>query len=90
MSNIELDDRGLLLRCPQCGQRNRMTYERLGQTFRCGKCRSELHAPNEPVEVKSESTFDALTRYTNKTRRAQYSRSSSARTLSTPLNWRRN
>src|SRR5689334_10802065 len=63
MNNIELDDRGLLLRCPQCGQRNRMTYERLGQTFRCGKCRTELHAPAEPVEVKSESAFDAITRH---------------------------
>lgn len=63
MSNIELDDRGLLLRCPQCGKRNRLTYERLGQTFRCGKCRTELHAPDEPVEVKRESDFDALTRY---------------------------
>ena len=63
MNTIELNDRGLLLRCPQCGQRNRMTYERLGQTFRCGKCRTELHAPGEAVEVKSESAFDALTRY---------------------------
>jgi thioredoxin 2 len=62
MNNIELDDRGLLLRCPQCEQRNRMTYERLGQTFRCGKCRTELHAPAEPVEVKSDSAFAALTR----------------------------
>jgi thioredoxin 2 len=25
MSTIELDDRGLLLACPQCGQRNRLT-----------------------------------------------------------------
>ena len=63
MNNIELADGGLLLRCPQCGQRNRMTYERLGQTFRCGKCRTELHAPAEPVEVKSESAFDAITRH---------------------------
>ena len=62
MNTIDLDDRGLLLRCPQCGQRNRMTYERLGQIFRCGKCRTELHTPDGPVEVKNESAFDALTR----------------------------
>src|SRR5688572_27224969 len=62
MHTIDLDDRGLLLSCPQCGQRNRVTYERLGQTFRCGKCRTELRAPDEPVEVKSESAFGALTR----------------------------
>ena len=35
MSTLELDDRGLLLACPQCGQRNRLIYQRLGQTFRC-------------------------------------------------------
>ena len=63
MNNIELDERGSLMACPNCGQRNRMLYERLGQTFRCGKCRTTLHAPAEPVEVKSESAFDALTRY---------------------------
>jgi thioredoxin 2 len=59
-TNIELDDRGLVLPCPNCGQRNRMTNERLSETFRCGKCNTELRAPGEPVEVKSEAMFDAL------------------------------
>ena len=45
MENIELDERGLLVPCPQCGKRNRMTYERLGQTFRCGHCHTELRLP---------------------------------------------
>jgi thioredoxin 2 len=62
MNAIELDERGLLLACPNCGQRNRMLYERLGQTFLCGKCRTELHAPGEPLEVKSESAFAAVAR----------------------------
>src|SRR6187431_3024188 len=61
MNHIELDERGLLLRCPQCSQRNRMTYEGLGQTFRCGKCRTELRAPGETVEAKVENSFQALT-----------------------------
>ena len=61
MSTTELDDRGLLLACSNCGQRNRMTYERLGQNFRCGKCQSELLTPAEPIEVKDEATFAALT-----------------------------
>jgi thioredoxin 2 len=60
MTTIESDDRGLLLACPQCGQRNRLIYERLGQTFRCGKCHTEIQSPGEPIEVKSESLFDAL------------------------------
>lgn len=61
MSAIELDERGLLLSCPQCGRRNRMAYERLGQEFRCGNCHAELPPPAEPIEVRSESTFEALT-----------------------------
>ena len=47
--------------CPKCSQRNRLIYERLGQTFRCGKCQTELQAPGEPMEIKSEALFDALT-----------------------------
>jgi thioredoxin 2 len=60
MIPIEPDDRGLLLTCPQCGQRNRLIYERLGQTFRCGKCHTEIGPPGEPIESKSERLFDAL------------------------------
>jgi thioredoxin 2 len=61
MSTIQLDDRGLLLSCPQCGRRNRMVYERLGGVFRCGDCHTELRSPAEPFEVKSERAFEALT-----------------------------
>src|SRR5882762_3939015 len=60
-NTIELDDRGLVLACPHCGQRNRLVYERLGQKFRCGKCHIDLRPPAEPVEVKSEAAFDSLT-----------------------------
>ena len=62
MTTIESDDRGLLLACPQCGQRNRLIYERLGQIFRCGKCHAELRPPGEPIEVKSEAHFDLPSR----------------------------
>jgi len=55
-----LDDRGILLLCPQCDTRNRLAYEKLGQTFRCGKCHLELPPPNEPVAVNSEAAFNAL------------------------------
>jgi thioredoxin 2 len=59
---IQLDDRGLLLSCPKCGKRNRMAYDRLGQVFRCGNCHTELRPPGEPVEVPSQTIFDALIR----------------------------
>jgi thioredoxin 2 len=60
MSAIEADERGLLLSCPKCGQRNRMTYEALGKVLRCGKCQTELRPPAEPVDVESDLVFDAL------------------------------
>jgi thioredoxin 2 len=49
------------MNCPKCGQRNRLKYEALKQTFRCDKCQTELHAPAEPIEVRSDLVFDALT-----------------------------
>ncbi len=61
LNPIDCDEKGLLVACPQCGKRNRMTYERLGLAFRCGNCHTELAAPNEPVEVTSRTAFDALT-----------------------------
>jgi thioredoxin 2 len=38
-----------------------MGYERLDQEFRCGHCHAELHPSAEPVEVATESAFEALT-----------------------------
>ena len=58
---FELDERGVLLTCPQCGKRNRLRYEGLKQTFHCGQCRAELHPPSEPIDVQSDLVFDALT-----------------------------
>lgn len=37
-----------------------MSYERLGQTFRCGHCHHDLPAPGEPFELDNEAAFDAL------------------------------
>src|ERR1700724_312975 len=61
MTTIKSDDRGLLLACPQCGQRNRLIYKRLGQIFHCGKWHAELRSPGEPIEMKSEALFNPLT-----------------------------
>jgi thioredoxin 2 len=38
-----------------------MIYARFGQKFRCAQCHTELGSPSEPIEVKTESVFDALT-----------------------------
>jgi len=61
MNHIETDDRGLLVACPNCGKRNRLTYERLGQTFRCGQCHNDLPPPSAPADVTSEAAFNGLT-----------------------------
>ena len=60
MNTIEPDERGLIRACPQCGQRNRLIYERLGSIFRCTKCRTEIPPPTEPVEVPDVPKFDSL------------------------------
>src|SRR6476659_10662549 len=61
MNSTQLDDRGVLVTCPKCGQRNRLKYDKLGGTGRCGKCGTELSAPGEPIEVANDLAFDALT-----------------------------
>jgi thioredoxin 2 len=60
MNAIEPDERGLIRACPQCGQRNRLIYERLGSIFRCTKCHTEIALPTEPVEVPGVPKFDSL------------------------------
>jgi thioredoxin 2 len=57
---MEPDDRGLLVSCPNCGKRNRLKYEGLGQTFRCGQCQNELPSPTEPIDIGSEVAFESL------------------------------
>ena len=61
MSSIDTDAQGLLVACRNCGQRNRMRYEGFGRPFRCGKCKTELQPPVEPIDVASDAIFDSLT-----------------------------
>jgi thioredoxin 2 len=60
MSNLKLDDRGLIVVCPSCGRQNRLAFDRLGQPSRCGHCQTGLAAPAVPVAVASVAQFDAL------------------------------
>lgn len=62
MSDIELDARGVVAPCPQCGTRNRLAYGRLSDTSRCGQCKATLAAPSSPVEAASTADFDAAVR----------------------------
>jgi thioredoxin 2 len=56
-----MDRRGFVRACPNCSQRNRLLYERLGNPFRCSKCATALPPVNEPVDVPGFLEFDALT-----------------------------
>ena len=56
----ELDDRGVILPCPKCGQKNRIAYERLSQPVRCGKCKQDIPPPAEPVEIPHSTAFDRI------------------------------
>jgi len=62
MSVLSSDDRGVILPCPSCGTPNRIAFDRLDKTTRCGSCRAELAAPAAPVEVASAARFDTLVR----------------------------
>ncbi|HSK08573.1 MAG TPA: thioredoxin [Vicinamibacterales bacterium] len=60
MSASLLDERGVVVACPNCGQKNRIVFEHLDDPVRCGKCSSEVSAPREPVDVPTEQVFDEL------------------------------
>ncbi len=61
MNKIEADERGSIVTCPSCGQRNRMRWEGLGRTFHCPKCQTVLQPPAAPIEIANERMFDSLT-----------------------------
>jgi thioredoxin 2 len=60
MATLELDDRGIVTVCGNCGQKNRIAYDRLGDAIRCGKCKHEITSPTAPLEVSSTADFDRL------------------------------
>ena len=60
MSDVQLDERGFIITCPSCAQRNRMAFST--REARCGRCKSPLPPPSEPIEVPDARAFDALVR----------------------------
>ena len=60
MSDVQLDDRGFILPCPSCGQRNRIAFA--APAARCAKCKTALAGPSVPIEVPDARAFDALVR----------------------------
>ena len=60
MGALQVDDRGVIIPCTSCGQRNRVVYGRLDAETRCGQCRTPIPPPGEAVEVHDAPTFDAI------------------------------
>src|SRR5436305_9863091 len=57
---VDLDDRGLVMPCAACGQKNRLLYSRLSDPVRCAKCKASIGAPSAPIDIHSTSDFDRL------------------------------
>jgi thioredoxin 2 len=60
VADYDLDDRGIIIACANCGQRNRLLFERLGDKIRCGNCKHELSVPAMPFEMRTSEDFDRL------------------------------
>ncbi len=59
-SATSFDDKGLIAVCPACGQKNRIPFERLGETGRCGNCKGDLAPPSVPLEMDTAAQFDRI------------------------------
>ncbi len=59
MADAQLDSKGIVTACASCGQRNRLSFSRLSSESRCGKCRTTIGPPGEPIEARDAATFDA-------------------------------
>ena len=60
MATLVADERGIVATCQACGQKNRLAYDRLSNSVRCGRCKAELPAASSPVEVAQSLEFDRL------------------------------
>jgi|SRR5579871_1871567 len=60
MATLSIDARGVIVDCPSCGKKNRLAFDRLGQTTRCGHCHQDLAPPSLPVAAGSSTEFDRL------------------------------
>ena len=60
MASVDFDDRGLIVPCASCGQKNRIAYEKAAEPARCPKCKQAIGLPGEPIELASAADFDRL------------------------------
>ena len=58
MGDHRVDERGLIVECTSCGQRNRVPFT--AANSRCGRCKTPIPPLAEPVEIPSAVAFDAV------------------------------
>jgi thioredoxin 2 len=56
---MHIDPTGVIVNCPSCGRANRLAFDALNRTTRCGQCKTPLTAPAAPIEIPSAQAFDA-------------------------------
>jgi thioredoxin 2 len=59
-TTLRTDHQGIIARCSSCGKSNRLRYENLNRTIRCGNCHTNLPPPGEPVEAPDAAAFDTI------------------------------
>jgi len=57
--SIRMDTSGVIVTCASCGRANRLAFDALGRTTRCGQCKTPLTPPETPIEIHDSATFDA-------------------------------
>ncbi|MGE0447561.1 MAG: thioredoxin [Vicinamibacterales bacterium] len=57
---LTLDEKGVIVACPQCRRANRIAFGRVNAATRCAQCKTELPGVDAPAEVRSVAQFDAL------------------------------
>jgi thioredoxin 2 len=57
---MKVDTRGVLTSCPSCGKTNRLRYQLLNRSTRCGHCQTVLPPPAAPAEVPDVASFDMM------------------------------
>lgn len=60
MASHKMDEKGVLLNCTSCGQRNRLAWARVNESGRCATCKATLPGPSLTVEVSSPGQFAAM------------------------------
>jgi thioredoxin 2 len=57
---MHIDTTGIIVNCSTCGRANRLSFDNLNRTTRCGQCKNPLAAPDTPIDIPGAQAFDAL------------------------------